>query len=263
MRIAFLGAGRMGGWLARQLAAAGHEVCAYDAEPRRLGALCADGVRAADSLEALAGASPQLLVNAVNLAGTVAAFRSVAPLLDPGCVLADLASIKAEIAEYYRGCGRRFASVHPMFGPTFADLKRQAALEQENAILIRESDPDALGVFRALFERLGLRLFEYSFAEHDRMMAYSLTTPFASSLVFAACIDDTVVPGTSFARHLRTARGLLSEDDELLAEILFNPRSLAQLRAISSRLEALEEIIRARDGEGLRAFLRRLRENLA
>ncbi|MGC4113222.1 MAG: prephenate dehydrogenase/arogenate dehydrogenase family protein [Myxococcales bacterium] len=262
MRITFLGAGRMGSWLARKLAAAGHEVAAYDTEPRRVGALATDGVRPLDSLEALAGTSPQLLVNAVNLAGTVAAFRSVAPLLDPGCALADLASVKADIAAYYRGCGRRFASVHPMFGPTFADLQR-SELSQENAILIQESDPETVGVFRALFERLGLRLFQYSFDEHDQMMAYSLTTPFASSLVFAACIDDTVVPGTSFARHLRTARGLLSEDDELLTEILFNPRSLAQLAAIRSRLELLERVIRDRDGEELRAFLRRLRGNLA
>jgi hypothetical protein len=166
-------------------------------------------------------------------------------MLDPGCVLADLASIKAEIAEYYRGCGRRFASVHPMFGPTFADLKRQRAGAGETRSSSASRTRTRSASFRALFERLGLRLFEYSFAEHDRMMAYSLTTPFASSLVFARLHRRH-----RGARHLLRpapadrARAAL-EDDELLAEILFNPRSLAQLRAISSRLEALEEIIRA------------------
>lgn len=256
MRIAVLGAGRMGGWLARQLAA-GHVVAAHDAAPERARGL--DGVAALASPEAVRDFAPELLVNAVNLAGTVAAFRAIDPFLPPGCLLADLASVKTEIPAYYRACGRRFVSVHPMFGPTFGDL---GALRGENAILITESAPEGVAVFRALFERLGLRLFELSFEAHDRMMAYSLTTPFTASLVFAACIDQTVVPGTSFARHLKIARGLLGEDDELLAEILFNPQSLQQLADITSRLEFLKQVIRERDGAELRALLGRLRRNL-
>jgi len=256
MKIAFLGAGRMGGWLATQLAGE-HEVVAYDQDPEKARGL--QGVRALASLEELKEFAPDLLVNAVGLASTIAAYRSVTPLLPANCVLADMASVKGDIPAYYAECGFRFASIHPMFGPTFANLE---ALKQENAIIIKESEPGVAALFRGLFQGLGLRLFEYTFEEHDKMMAYSLTTPFTATLVFAAMIDETVVPGTSFAKHLQIARGVLSEDDELLAETLFNPKSLTQLAAITSRLEFLKHIILGRDVEEARRFFARLRRNV-
>ena len=55
------------------------------------------------------------------------------------------------------------------------------------------------------------------------MVAYSLGIPFASTLVFAAIMKHQDAPGTTFKRHMKIARGLLSEDDYLLTEILFNP----------------------------------------
>ena len=94
------------------------------------------------------------------------------------------------------------------------------------------------------------------------MIAYSLTLPFASTMVFAACMDNTAVPGTTFRKHLEIARGLLSEDDYLLAEILFNPYSLAQLEKVTSRLDFLKHVILARDFEEAQRFFGNLRENI-
>ena len=94
------------------------------------------------------------------------------------------------------------------------------------------------------------------------MMAYSLTTPFISSLVFASCVDKTAVPGTTFANHMRIAKGLLSEDDKLLSEVLFNPYSVQQIEKITAKLEFLKHVIKAREsGEASRLF-GKLRENL-
>jgi prephenate dehydrogenase len=107
-----------------------------------------------------------------------------------------------------------------------------------------------------------VRIFEYSFEEHDRMMAYSLSTPFIASLVFASCIDAKAVPGTTFTRHMGIARKLLTEDDSLLAEILFNPHSLGEIARITSRLEFLKHIIKAADEDEAKRFFRQLRENI-
>ena len=94
------------------------------------------------------------------------------------------------------------------------------------------------------------------------MMAYSLTTPFISSLVFASCVDSTAVPGTTFARHMKIAKGLLSEEDHLLCEVLFNPHSLPQLDRITARLEYLKHIIKGRDREEAKKFLDKLRKKI-
>jgi hypothetical protein len=94
------------------------------------------------------------------------------------------------------------------------------------------------------------------------MMAYSLTLPFVSSMVFSSCVSTSAVPGTTFRKHLDVARGLLAEDDFLLAEIIFNTHSLAQLEKITGRLNFLWHIIRNRDTEEARRFFDVLRKNI-
>ena len=256
MKIAVLGAGKMGRWLIRELAPR-HEVWAYDLDQARLEGL--GRAKAARTIGELIDAGPGMLINAVNLKHTVAAFEAAVPGLGPSCLLADVASVKGGIPEYYLTAGRRFVSVHPMFGPTFADVAR---LEDENAIIIRESDREGALFFFDFFRERQVGVHEYSFEQHDRLIAYSLTLPFASTMVFAACMDSSAVPGTTFKRHLEIARGLLAEDDDLLTEIIFNPHSVVELERVTARLEFLKHIIRARDSEEAAEFFRSLRENI-
>lgn len=256
MRIVIAGAGRMGAWLARELASC-HEVAIYDRNKAR--------VETPGKVVRLSGApeieryGSQLFINAVSLRHTVAAFKEAEPYLQGGCIIADVASIKQEVALYYGKGSRPFVSVHPMFGPTFADMGR---VRGENAVIIRESSSLGAQFFESLFNRLGCTVFRYSFEEHDRVMAYSLTIPFVSSLIFAACVDVSAVPGTTFKRHMEIARNLLSEDDQLLAEILFNSHSIPELSKITSRLEFLKHIIKGKDQDEAARFFRTLRENI-
>jgi prephenate dehydrogenase len=81
-------------------------------------------------------------------------------------------------------------------------------------------------------------------------------------MVFAACMDNTTVPGTTFKKHLEISRGLMSEDDFLLSEILFNKYSLPELEKVTSRLDFLKHVIRARDLEEAAKFFDRLRNNI-
>lgn len=257
MRIAVLGAGNMGRWLVRELAP-DHEICVHDPLSSRTEGL--ERVVIAPGIDGVAAFGPGLLINAVSLKNTIAAFEAVVPALPPECILVDVASVKGAIPEYYRRLpGRRFASLHPMFGPTFANISK---LEDENVIIIRESDPDGARFFRDFFRVKRLRIHEYSFEQHDRLIAYSLALPFASTMIFAACMNSSTVPGTTFKKHLEIAKGLLSEDDDLLSEIIFSPHSLAQLEGVTARLEFLKHIIRARDGDEAVSFFESLRKNI-
>ena len=256
MNICILGTGKMGSWLAKLLSS-DHAVSVYDSVSSKAQAIA--GVRVLSDIEQIRTSSPQLLINSVSLQNTVANFRTVLPLLPKDCLLCDIASVKGTLPAFYREAGFRFVSVHPMFGPTFADLNE---LSKQNAVIISDSDGEGKDFFRQLFGRFGVNVFEYSFNEHDVMMAYSLTLPFVSSMVFASCVSAETVPGTTFKHHLEVARGLLSEDDFLLSEIIFNPHSLAQLEKISGRLNFLWHIIRNRDtGEAIR-FFEGLRKNV-
>ena len=253
MKIAIIGIGKMGAWLAKTLSAS-HDVAAYDRNPEKASGL--GKVLALESLNGLSAFAPDMLINAVSLQNTISAFDECVAHLPASCVICDVASVKAGLREYYSKSGFKFASVHPMFGPTFANMD---SLEGENAVIIRESGKEFAEFFRRFFSSLGANIYEYGFEEHDRMMAYSLTTPFVSSLVFASCVDSTTVPGSTFSRHMKIAQGLLSEDDHLLCEILFNPQSVPQIEKINSKLEHLKHIIKGKDYEEAREFLARLR----
>ncbi len=256
MKIVVLGFGRMGSWLSRALSGE-HQIAVYDVDGTKPGH--GSDVTRLNSLHEVREVEPDLLINAVTLQHTVTAFKNVAPYLPHECILCDVASIKGKIAGYYEKAHFRFVSVHPMFGPSFADMD---ALRGENAVIIAESCKEGQDLLRGFFTGRHVRVFEYTFEEHDRMMAYSLTTPFVASLVFAACVDAKAVPGTTFTRHLEIARSLLAEDDHLLAEILFNPHSLTELAKITSRLEFLKHIIKAQDQDEATEFFRRLKENI-
>ena len=69
-------------------------------------------------------------------------------------------------------------------------------------------------------------------------------------------------PGTTFKKHMNIARGLLSEDDYLLTEILFNPNTPGQLEQIQKQLSLLQNIIKEKDSVGMKNYLTRLRENI-
>jgi prephenate dehydrogenase len=145
-----------------------------------------------------------------------------------------------------------------MFGPTFANLKD---LGQQHAIIISESDHLGKAFFKDFYTQLGINIHDYTFDEHDQTIAYSLSTPFVSTLVFAACMKKQQAPGTTFKKHLDITKGLLSEDDYLLTEILLNPYTIDQIDRISNELAQLSALVKQKDAEGLKAFLAKVRKN--
>jgi prephenate dehydrogenase len=257
MKIAILGAGRMGAWLASALAGE-HDVVAFDLDSSRFGAI--GNARGVSGLEAIGGHAPELLVNCVPLGMTVDAFETVVPLLPPSCMLSDIASVKTGLAAYYAGSGHPFVSTHPMFGPTYANSEN---LHEQNAVIITESCEEGRSFFLRVYQGLGITVYEDDFDGHDQTMAYSLGTPFASTMVFAACMKRLDAPGTNFRKHMEITRGLLAEDDRLLSEIMFNPYTIRQLELINSQVAYLTHIIKDRDHDEMSKFLRKLRSNLA
>ena len=86
-----------------------------------------------------------------------------------------------------------------MFGPTFGNVKD---LSDESAIIITESDEEGKAFFREFYSGLKIKIFEYTFQEHDETIAYSLSIPFASTMVFASIMKEQEAPGTTFKKHL-------------------------------------------------------------
>ncbi len=256
MRILVLGAGKMGSFFL-DLLSFEHETAVYEKNPERL-RFTYNTLRFT-ALDEIDEFHPELVINAVTVKYTISAFKEVMPHLPADCIISDISSVKTGLKDFYEHCGHRYVSTHPMFGPTFANLNQ---LSHENAIIISEGDYMGRIFFKDLYSRLGLNIYEYSFEEHDKTVAYSLSIPFVSTFVFAAVMKHQDAPGTTFKRHMNIAKGVLNEDDFLLQEILFNPYTSEQVEQIRTELKRLLEIIDNKDAEGMKEYLTKIRDNV-
>ncbi len=256
MKILILGAGKMGSFFC-DLLSFEHEVAIYDPNPEHL--KYTFNVQRFMHPEEAKDFMPELVINAATVKYTIEAFEKILPYIPKTAILSDIASVKTGLPEFYAKKGYRFVSTHPMFGPTFASLSN---LANENAIIIKEGDEEGREFFRSLYKKLRLHIEDYTFAEHDETIAYSLSIPFTSTLVFGSVMKHQDAPGTTFKRHMAIAHGLMNEDDFLLTEILFNPHTSGQLDRIQENLTQLKAIIESRDSAAMKIFLDKVRENL-
>lgn len=254
MRILILGAGKMGSFFTDILSFQ-HETAVFDVNPHQLRFVY--NTYRFTTLEEIKEFEPELIINAATVKYTLDAFRQVLPVLPKDCIISDIASVKTGLKKFYDESGFRYVSTHPMFGPTFASLSN---LNTENAIIISEGDHLGKIFFKDLYQTMKLNIFEYTFDEHDETVAYSLSIPFVSTFVFSAVMKHQEAPGTTFKKHMAIAKGLLSEDDYLLQEILFNPRTPSQVENIRLELKNLLEIISNKDAEGMKKYLTKIRE---
>ena len=233
MKILVMGAGKMGSFFI-DLLSFDHEVAVFERDPKRM--RFTYNCQRFTSLEEIREFKPELLINAVTLKYTIPVFKEVIPYLPKECIISDIASVKTDMKEFYESTGMRYVSTHPMFGPTFANLQQ---LSEENAIIISEGDYMGRIFFKDLYQKLGLNIYEYTFEEHDKTVAYSLSIPFVSTFV-----------------------GVLNEDDYLLQEILFNPYTHDQVSQIRTELKELLEIIDQKDAKGMKDYLTKIRNNV-
>lgn len=256
MKILILGAGKMGSFFC-DLLSFDHEVAVYDPDSARLRFMF--NCQRFTSLDDVDSFNPDLVINAATVKYTLEAFKAILPHIRENAIISDIASVKTGLKEFYEDCGHPYVSTHPMFGPTFASLSN---LSNENAIIISEGDHLGKVFFRDLYSRLHLHIEEYTFDQHDLTIAYSLSIPFASTLVFASNMKHQDAPGTTFKRHLAIANGLMAEDDYLLSEILFNPHTSRQLQNISDKLNELKDIVDNHDNQRMKKFLDQARQNI-
>lgn len=256
MKVLVLGAGKMGSFFL-DLLSFEHETAVFEKDLKRM--RFTYNCMRLTTLEEIAEFCPELVINAVTVKYTIPAFEAVIPFLPSDCILSDISSVKTGLREFYERSGCHYVSTHPMFGPTFANLHQ---LSEENAIIIKEGDHIGRKFFKDLYSKLGLNIYEYTFEEHDKTVAYSLSIPFVSTFVFAAVMKHQDAPGTTFKRHMKIAKGVLNEDDYLLQEILFNPYTHDQVSQIRTELKELLEIIDTKDAVAMKQYLGKIRRHV-
>lgn len=257
MRTAVVGLGLIGGSLLRALAAAGHEVIGFDADPATREAARAAGFRVAGSVAAAASGA-ELAVLAVPLPVLP---QVVAELAGTDGLVTDVTSVKGPVRDLMARHGvRRFVGGHPMAGKEtsgfaasdpdlFAGCAWVLCLEPDG------TDPDAgpqprgtdLGdwlTLARLFTGLGARVVPATAAEHDTAVAKISHVPHLFAAVLAEQIRTDPLAGALAAGSFRDGTRVAATRAELTAAMCGGNWGEVS-RQLRDRIAALQRIAEA------------------
>jgi 3-hydroxyisobutyrate dehydrogenase-like beta-hydroxyacid dehydrogenase len=150
MKLAFIGLGRMGSAMARNLLRAGHEMTVYNRTREKAEALVVDGARAAASpAEAVRGAEAALTMLSDDAAVRQVLYgdAGVARAMAPGAVHVSHSTISTALARELAAAGHAYVSA-PVFG-------RPEAVEAKKLIVVAAGAKDAVERCRPVFEAVG------------------------------------------------------------------------------------------------------------
>jgi chorismate mutase/prephenate dehydrogenase len=238
------GAGRMGAWFARFLAALGYRTAIVDPA-------AAPAVNARGRAEL---ADADLVVCATPPSVTADLYEAWCPA-PPRGVVCDIASIKTPITApvaRLRAAGARIASIHPLFGPG------TVLLRDADVVVCETGDDGARTVVEALFAPTSARLVRLPLEEHDRVMADLLALAHATAIGFAAALPtaDHPVRSTTFQALERIAAGVVRESPAVYYEIqAANPHAAGAVARLRAALDQLADAVRRRDERGFAALM--------
>ena len=254
------GAGRIGKWFARFVAAQGFAV------------EIADPAGAVEGLPWVADwrtvtLDHELVIVATPMPATAVILHELAAAPPPGVVF-DVGSLKSPLRDGLRAlaaAGGRVTSVHPMFGPD------TELLSGRHVIFVDVGVPEATAVARELFASTMATVVEMDLESHDRLIAYVLGLSHALNIAFFTALADSgeaaprlaTLSSTTFDAQLKVASAVASESPELYFEIQqLNDYGTESLTALLYAVERLRSVVRAGDLEGFRGLMERGRAYL-
>ena len=241
MKIVIVGLGNIGTWFVSVLGRF-DEIFLYDIDSNKKKLY--PHARFLSGFEELKKIKPDMVLNAVSIKETIPVFNKIIEYISSDCILADVVSIKREISLFYSRNTMRYVSLHPMFGPNFKNMKN---LKDEEVILISESCEEGLLYFRTLFKHTGIKVRELTFREHDELMLHSLGVPYFMAFLFSSIEDNSDVPGASYSKYKELAAKVLSEDENLLCEVLFNMGVDDRFEIVYKKTNEIRDIILNKD----------------
>jgi prephenate dehydrogenase len=195
---AIVGLGLIGGSIARDLAALGARVAAFDSNPATLEAACAEGIvqqPLPSSLESVRRARTCVLAVPVTAAPEVLAH--IARQVRHDTLITDAGSTKLSIeaAALELGLGKQFVGAHPLAGDHHSgwQASRTGLFRGTRTFLCPSpaTTADALAAATDLWRSLGADITLTDAAEHDRSIAWTSHLPQAVAFLLAAVIADS------------------------------------------------------------------------
>ena len=216
VNVTVIGLGLIGGSLLRALAAAGHQVTGYDADPTTRKSAETAGFAVAGSVpEAVAHA--ELVVLAVPLPVLPSVLRQLSRY---DGLVTDVTSVKRPVLELATGL-RRYVGGHPMAGKetsgfAAADPALFAGCAWVLCLEPHRTDLDDWLTLAALYTALGARVVPVTAADHDRAVAEVSHVPHLFAAALASQLAEEPLAGTLAAGSFRDGTRVAATRAELI-----------------------------------------------
>ena len=249
------GAGHMGRWFVRYLAAQGFVVEIADPGDGPEGVINHRDWKTVTL-------DHELVVVAAPMPASAKILEEMAKA-PPSGVVFDVGSLKSPLRaglHALAAAGGQVTSVHPMFGPD------TELLSGRHVIFVDVGAPKATAAARALFEPTMATLVEMDLESHDRLIAYVLGLSHALNIAFFTALAESgeaapklaTLSSTTFDAQLGVAQKVAAENPDLYFEIqTLNDYGTESLAALLYAVERLRSVVRAGDLEGFRGLMTR------
>lgn len=267
MKVAIIGAGKMGRWFAKFFREEGMQVILSDKDSKKLEETAKElNVEAASNVEAVKKAD--MILICVPIESFEEVIVEIHSHVHPKHEIMDICSVKEKpvaIMHKYISSGT-ILGTHPMFGPGVKSIKGQNFILTPTNLNEEKLAED----FGKWLESKGAKVFKMTPKEHDELMSIVIGLPYFLSL--AAC--DTMlscgrfeaakkVAGASYRFLLTLAQAIASEDENFSATLQMSLPEADKVEElfVEKAIEWLD-IVKRKDRLGFAEKMRRLKSKL-
>jgi prephenate dehydrogenase len=236
MRIAVLGAGKMGIWFAKFFLEEGYSIVLADRNKEKLSKLKSElKVETADFVDAVQNADRILICVSISAFETVV--KMIGPHIRESQVVIDICSIKVFPVEVMHKHikGGLVLGTHPVFGPGSKGVKHKAfILTPTNA-----AEKEFAESFKKWLEQKKAHVFIMSPKKHDELMPVVLGLPHFLSLVACETLIEQAnypetkkVAGTTYRMLFTLAEATALENPELYTSLQLNLPEMEKLESL-------------------------------
>ena len=268
MKVAVIGAGKMGVWFAKFFESKGYDVILADRKKAKLEAqkdLLVDLTTSFE--EAVQDADQILLCVSINAMEEVA--KAISPAIHEGQVVMDICSIKEApvktMHQYLNGA--TILGTHPVFGPGSNGVKHKAyVLTPTNA-----KEQEFAEQYKKWLEQEEAHVFIMSPQKHDELMSVVLGLPHFLGLIACETLLEQVnlpetkkVAGTTYRMLFTLAEATALETPDLYASVQTNLANLGEIEDLfMAKAQELLTLIKNKDQKAIVERLEQLKKKLA
>jgi prephenate dehydrogenase len=269
MRIAVVGAGKMGVWFARFFQSKGYDVTLADRKKEKLAKLKKELQVdfTADFRQAVQDADQVLIC--VSISGFEEVVKTISPALHEGQAVMDICSIKETpvkaMHKYIKGA--TVLGTHPVFGPGSNGVKHKAYVLTPTNPKEREFAEQ----FKKWLEGEEAHVFIMTPQKHDELMSVVLGLPHFLGLVACETLleqknlaETKQVAGTTYRMLFTLAEATALETPQLYAAVQTDLPEVGKLEELfMAKAQELLTLIKNKDQKAIVERLEQLKKKLA